>query len=71
MSYDTTQCPCGGRKQVDTMLCDACELALAGTHDRNRMDDPTANWSARRSAAIRVLAQARRRCHLVKQEVAA
>ncbi len=29
MSYEDTNCPCGGKKLRDTMLCDACEQELA------------------------------------------
>lgn len=71
MSYENTQCPCGNRKLVETMLCDDCERTFASTLDRKRMDDLTANWSARRGAAIRVLAQARRRRGVFKLEAAA
>lgn len=71
MSYDNTQCPCGGRKLVETMLCAECERTFASAPDRRRMDDTTADWSVRRSAAILVLAQARRRRLGLKLEAAA
>lgn len=29
MSYENTQCPCGGKKLIDTMLCSECEAFLA------------------------------------------
>lgn len=61
MSYENSKCPCGGRKLTDTMLCDDCEKAVAGTFDRREMDDPKAPRDVRRSAAIRLLAVARRR----------
>ena len=61
MSYDNTHCVCGGRKLVETMLCGDCETFVSSKPERARMDDPTATWEARRGAAIRVLAQARRR----------
>lgn len=69
MSYENTHCPCGGRKPTDTMLCQACESAFAGTPDRQRMDDPSADFGARRGAAIRLLAAARRRCQSFTREV--
>jgi len=25
MSYENTSCPCGGRKERETMICDACK----------------------------------------------
>ena len=61
MSWDNTQCPCGGRKATETMLCAECEKFVEGTFDRREMDNPEASFDARRSAAIRVLACARRR----------
>jgi len=65
MSYDSIHCPCGGRKLPETMLCEACETHVACDPDRRRMEDPSANWCARRAAAIRLLAVARRRCKAV------
>ena len=61
MSYENTRCPCGGTKLTETMLCPACEQAVAGTFDRREMDNRAAPLEARRSAAIRVLACARQR----------
>lgn len=61
MSYDNTHCPCGGKKMTETMLCPECEVAVAGTFDRQEMDNPHASFEKRRNAAIRVLAVARRR----------
>lgn len=29
MSYEGTICPCGNRKQPNTMLCDECERVFA------------------------------------------
>lgn len=64
MSWENTRCPCGGTKDRDTMLCTACEQAVAGSFDFTRMHDTTAHLSERRSAAVRVLAAARRRNNL-------
>jgi hypothetical protein len=61
MSYENTQCVCGGRKLTDTMLCADCEKAVEGTFDRREMENPAATWEQRRNAAIRCLAVARRR----------
>lgn len=61
MSYENTLCPCGGKKLTETMLCDDCEKAVAGTFDRTLMDDRTAPFEDRRRAAIRVLTVSRRR----------
>lgn len=61
MSYKNTRCPCGGQKLTETMLCPACETAVAGTYDRREMDNRAAPLEARRAAAIRLLAVSRRR----------
>ena len=61
MSYENTACPCGGQKLTDTMLCAACETAVAGTYDRKAMDDHRETFELRRHAAMRVLAISRRR----------
>lgn len=60
--FDTTHCPCGGRKDAGTMLCNDCNQAFANTHEAHRLTDPTAPWESQRAAAIRLLAMARRRC---------
>lgn len=61
MSYENTACPCGEKKLTDTMLCLACETAVAGTYDRKAMDDHRVDFEHRRHAAMRVLAVSRRR----------
>lgn len=61
MSWENTECPCGGEKLRETMICALCEAMVAGTYDRQRMDDPAVPLEQRRAAAIRVLAASRRR----------
>lgn len=61
MSYENNQCPCGGKKLIETMLCVECEQSFAGCFDRRCMEDPTVSWEDRRAAAIRLLAVARKR----------
>lgn len=61
MSYENTSCPCGEKKLTDTMLCAACERAVAGTYDRKAMDDHHNPFELRRQSALRVLAISRRR----------
>ena len=61
MSYENTACPCGGQKLTDTMLCAACETAVAGTYDRKAMDDHRNGFELRRQSAMRVLSISRRR----------
>lgn len=61
MSYENTECPCGGKKPMSTMLCDDC---LAEFHDRpelKNMNDETAPTESRRHSATILLALARGR----------
>ena len=61
MSYENTACPCGRQKLTDTMICAACETAVAGSYDRVAMDDHRHPFELRRQSAMRVLAISRRR----------
>jgi hypothetical protein len=66
MSYENNDCPCGGRKDRETMLCQPCEQHVAGSFDRREMDNQAATLGQRRAAAIRVLAAVRTRGQLWK-----
>lgn len=64
MSWDDTRCPCGDRKERETLLCPACREQFKNTIEMKvfsaivpRVD----NRAERRAAAIRLLAMARRR----------
>jgi hypothetical protein len=61
MSYENTSCPCGGRKERETMLCAPCIAATEGTIEAAVMHDTTRTWQTRRNAAIRLIAMARKR----------
>lgn len=61
MSYENTICPCGGRKERETMLCASCAAATDHIADAAIMADSTRPWQARRNAAIRLIATARKR----------
>jgi hypothetical protein len=61
MSYENTSCPCGGRKERETMLCTPCIAATEGTIESAVMHDTTRTWQTRRNAAIRLIAMARKR----------
>ena len=63
MSYESNQCPCGGRKERETMLCQACLDHMAERHpfELRHWQDPNERMETRRSSAIRLLAAARRR----------
>ena len=66
MSYHDAKCPCGGRKEPQTMLCQPCveHMKEEMPFELRRWLDLTADFSTRRSAAIRMLAAARRRNRL-------
>ena len=61
MSYENTECPCGGRKERETMLCHECEAAFAGESDFRIIKDDSFSFSARRGAAITLLSKSRTR----------
>ena len=61
MSYENNQCPCGGRKERETMLCAPCVAATEITIESAVMHDTTRTWQARRNAAIRLIAMVRKR----------
>ena len=61
MSYENTSCPCGGRKERETMLCLDCKAYVASTIEAAVMNDASRSWQTRRNAAIRLLSIARGR----------
>lgn len=61
MSYENTNCPCGGRKERETMLCRECHAYTASATETAVMNDAGRSWQSRRNAAIRLLAIARGR----------
>lgn len=63
MSYEDTTCPCGSRKERQTMICQQCRDYLASSIELAAMDDLRIPVQARRSAAIRVLKLSRNRNH--------
>jgi hypothetical protein len=60
MAYENRECPCGGKKERETMLCQACQETF---HDTVEVAALNQEWpvEARRNAAIRLLSMARRR----------
>ena len=61
MAYDDTHCPCGGQKIRETMLCEHCQIHLEDRRENLIVRDPSTTWEQRRSAAIRLIALARKR----------
>ena len=63
MSYENTSCPCGGRKERETMICDPCKQAItaANPNDLALCEDHRNPVESRRAMAIMILAACRRR----------
>jgi hypothetical protein len=63
MSYESTTCPCGGRKERETMICDPCKahIASAPCNDLLFCEDHRNPVESRRAMAIMILAACRRR----------
>lgn len=61
MSYDNTACPCGSKKEQQTMICADCQNALKATREWQTLQDPNEPYWNKRPAAIKLLAMARRR----------
>jgi hypothetical protein len=61
MSYEDTNCPCGGKKERETLICDQCREYFSAAIELAAMDDPRLPFEARRGSAIRLLSMARRR----------
>jgi len=64
MSYHGTKCPCGGKKERDTMICSPCEQFLGSTQEFAAMNNQKLAMNNRRAAAIRVLSMSRKRHQL-------
>lgn len=61
MSYEDTNCPCGGKKPTDTMLCDPCEEHLKDRREMAEYRNLSLPTDYRRSAAVILVSLARRR----------
>lgn len=61
MSYHDTNCPCGGKKGTDIMLCDDCLTTFADHPSMKVFNDPSFGLDARRQAAIILITLARKR----------
>jgi hypothetical protein len=70
MSYEDTNCPCGDRKQNETMLCDTCMEHLKDRREMKTFHDHTESVEIRRQAAIILLALARKRKMIVRENQA-
>jgi len=64
MSYENTACPCGQKKEPQTMICKACIDHVEESPARQllaRWQDKDETLETRRGAAVRILEISRRR----------
>lgn len=61
MSFENTQCPCGGKKPTDTMLCDLCVDFVKERKEWKIFNDYNHGLEYRRHAAVILLTLARTR----------
>lgn len=61
MSYEGTTCPCGDKKERDTMLCGTCMRTFASHSAMATFQDDKQDAEVRRNAAIVLLTLARGR----------
>lgn len=61
MSFDDTKCPCGDKKERQTMLCDPCFYWLSDRQEVLDYMDESLSLDYRRQAAIVLLTLARGR----------
>ena len=61
MSYEDTNCPCGGKKLTQTMLCDDCLHVFALRPEMKVFNNEGYTINARRDAAIILCSLARKR----------
>lgn len=61
MSYHDTNCPCGGKKETDTMLCEDCAAALQDHPSMAVFRDKSESTESRRHSAIVLVTLARKR----------
>lgn len=65
MSYEDTNCPCGGKKPTDTMLCDACELAFVEHPAMKDFNNGSLGTDTRHHAAVILVTLSRKRGRLL------
>jgi hypothetical protein len=61
MSFENSNCPCGGKKPNDTMLCDDCVSAFSNRRELAEYQDGKLPLEWRRNAAIILVTLARSR----------
>jgi hypothetical protein len=61
MAFEDKKCPCGNRKQTDTMLCDECNAHFADRKELSEYQDQSLRLDYRRNAAVVLVTLARDR----------
>lgn len=61
MSYEDTKCPCGGKKERQTMLCSECVAAFNDRRELTEYQDGTLPLGYRRNAALILIALSKKR----------
>lgn len=61
MSFEDTNCPCGGKKPRDTMLCDDCEASFKDHPSMIVFKDGQNTLDARQHSAMVLLALSHKR----------
>lgn len=68
MSYEDTRCPCGDRKERETMLCGGCVRAFADRGELADYQDKSKPLDWRRNSALVLLALAKKRLPPAERE---
>lgn len=61
MSYENQYCPCGGRKERETMLCANCVRDFADRPELQDYQNKNLSFDYRRNAALVLLSLAHQR----------
>jgi len=61
MSYEDHRCPCGDRKERETMLCNKCVNAFQDHPEMNAYQDVSRSWDDRRRSAIALVSMSHKR----------
>lgn len=66
MSFENTDCPCGGTKERETLICPECSQYLKDHPAMKSMNNGNNSVESRRHAAIVILSCARGRGKLAR-----
>lgn len=69
MAYEDTHCPCGGKKERETMLCPLCMEWLRLHPSMRAWQNPTNSWDYQRQAAMVLVLLAHRRINDMRKPI--